>query len=121
MFDGTEIDDKGNTMIGRDNETQSLKSLYRSGQAELVAVYGRRRVGKTYLISETFKTKLTFHHAGLSPVEMETLGIGTPLRKQLKHFYNSLIFPFYWNSYIYFFLLSVLLLKVSINKELFTL
>ncbi len=92
MFDGTEIDDKGNTMIGRDSETQSLKSLYRSGQAELVAVYGRRRVGKTYLISETFKTKLTFHHAGLSPVEMETLGIGTPLRKQLKHFYNSLIF-----------------------------
>lgn len=28
----------------------------------------------------------------MSPVEMETLGIGTPLRKQLKHFYNSLIF-----------------------------
>ena len=37
-------------MIGRTREIQRLKELYNSNEAELIAVYGRRRVGKTYLI-----------------------------------------------------------------------
>lgn len=78
-------------MIGRKSEIQRLEALYNSDKAELVAVHGRRRVGKTYLINETFKGKFTFRHAGLSPIEMESAKGGSPLRKQLKHFYNSLI------------------------------
>ncbi len=78
-------------MIGREKEVQKLKELYNSGEAEFVAIYGRRRVGKTYLVSETFAGKMAFHHAGLSPVELEESNGGTPLRKQLKHFYNSLL------------------------------
>ena len=78
-------------MIGREQEVQKLKELYNSGEAEFVAIYGRRRVGKTYLVSETFAGKMAFHHAGLSPLEMEEIDGSTPLRKQLKHFYNSLI------------------------------
>lgn len=78
-------------MIGRSKEIKRLKSLYNSKKAELVAVHGRRRVGKTYLINETFNGKFTFKHAGLSPIEnIETQG-ESPLRRQLKHFYNSLI------------------------------
>ena len=42
-------------MIGRKKELQRLKDLYNSNKAELVAVYGRRRVGKTYLISAMIK------------------------------------------------------------------
>ena len=78
-------------MIGRETEVHRLNELYDSGEAELVAIYGRRRVGKTYLVSETFAGKMAFHHAGLSPVELEDSNDGTPLRKQLKHFYNSLL------------------------------
>lgn len=78
-------------MIGRNQEQKRLNELYNSDEAELVAVYGRRRVGKTYLINETFKGKFTFRHAGLSPVEMSDMQGESPLRKQLKHFYNSLL------------------------------
>ena len=78
-------------MIGRKKEAKRLKDLYHSNKAELVAVYGRRRVGKTYLVNECFKGKIVFRHAGLSPVEMEDLPGDSPLRKQLKHFYNSLL------------------------------
>lgn len=78
-------------MIGRKKEVEELCSLYNSNKSELVAVYGRRRVGKTYLVDQTFKGKISFRHAGLSPLEMQSINGGTPLRKQLKHFYNSLI------------------------------
>lgn len=45
------------TIIGRKAELATLKRIYTSSQAEFVAIYGRRRIGKTYLISEYFKDK----------------------------------------------------------------
>ena len=74
-------------MIGRSSEVKQLNRLYDSGRAELVAVYGRRRVGKTFLIDETFAGRITFRHAGLSPADTESTGL---LQAQLDHFYNSL-------------------------------
>ena len=62
-------------MIGRKKEIDELQRLYNSGKAELVAVYGRRRIGKTYLVDETFKGYITFRHAGLSPVEENKNGM----------------------------------------------
>lgn len=56
-------------MIGREKEIQELNERYDSERAEFIAVYGRRRVGKTYLVDETLKNKITFRHAGLSPVD----------------------------------------------------
>lgn len=44
-------------IIGRKREQQQLEKLYRSEKAEFLAVYGRRRVGKTFLISRFFKNK----------------------------------------------------------------
>lgn len=76
-------------MIGRKKEIALLKRLYESNKAQFVAVYGRRRVGKTYLINDVFGEKITFRHAGLSPIEAGESE--SPLKKQLKHFYNSLI------------------------------
>ena len=75
-------------MIGRKEEIRKLNELYDSDRAELVAVYGRRRVGKTFLIDEVFGDRITFKHAGLSPSGIEANGL---MKKQLKHFYDSLI------------------------------
>lgn len=75
-------------MIGRQSEIKELNRLYDSGKAELVAIYGRRRVGKTYLVDETFSDRITFRHAGLSPAGQEAKGF---LKTQLHHFYNSLV------------------------------
>ena len=41
-------------LIGRTTEIQELERLYNSGNPEFVAVYGRRRMGKTFLVSRTF-------------------------------------------------------------------
>ena len=76
-------------MIGRKEEINKLNELYNSKKAELVAVYGRRRIGKTFLIDETFKNCFTFKHAGLSPFDEESNKL---LEKQLNHFYRSLTF-----------------------------
>ena len=78
-------------MTGRDRETEELLNLYDRNNAELVAVYGRRRVGKTYLVDETFKDRITFRHAGLSPAEAEEQNQSPPVKKQLQAFYYSLV------------------------------
>lgn len=78
---------KEEAMIGRAREIKDLNRLYNSGRAELVAVYGRRRVGKTFLIDESFSGRITFRHAGLSPSDEDAKGL---LQAQLNHFYNSL-------------------------------
>ena len=75
-------------MIGRRKEVEELTRVYHSGKAELVAIYGRRRIGKTYLVDETFKGHIVFRHAGLSPVEENKKGM---LKMQLEHFYYSLL------------------------------
>lgn len=48
-----------NEIIGREEEIKLLEECYQSGKAELVAVYGRRRVGKTYLVKTCFRIGLT--------------------------------------------------------------
>ena len=53
-------------IIGRKEEQQILRSAAQSENSEFVAVYGRRRVGKTFLIRETFGYKFTFQHTGLA-------------------------------------------------------
>lgn len=76
-------------MIERKKEIEELERLYNSNKAEFVAVYGRRRVGKTYLIDNVFKGRIFFKHAGLSPDdEYED---ESELKKQLDQFYSSLI------------------------------
>lgn len=63
-------------------------NLFRKKQAQLVAVYGRRRVGKTYLVRELFKEQIVFHHTGVSPLELEDTHL---LEAQLEAFHSSLI------------------------------
>ncbi len=75
-------------IIGRINEIKKLEDLYQSDKSEFVAIYGRRRVGKTFLIKELFKKRLTFYHTGLSPYDKYD---GNHMHNQIKAFYNSMM------------------------------
>ena len=75
-------------IIGRKKETAELKRYLNSGRAELIAVYGRRRVGKTFLINEVFRDHMVFHHTGLSPYNKKRK---VTLKDQLQNFYFSLL------------------------------
>lgn len=68
-------------LIGRTEEQKKLQKVYDSDQSEFVAVYGRRRVGKTYLIRETFRNAFIFTHTGLAKKST---------REQLQNFQLSL-------------------------------
>jgi len=54
-----------NSFIGRENEIKAIKKTLTSPKPEFLAVIGRRRVGKTYLIKETLKEEIDFILTGL--------------------------------------------------------
>lgn len=53
-------------MVGRKEERERLLKAKNSDYSEFVAVYGRRRVGKTFLVRETFGYSFTFQHTGVA-------------------------------------------------------
>jgi AAA+ ATPase superfamily predicted ATPase len=75
-------------MIGRKKELVLLKKAYESKESQLVAIYGRRRVGKTYLVNEAFNHAFAFHHSGLKR---------GGLKAQLKQFRLSLRQQGHWD------------------------
>lgn len=68
-------------IIGREKEQRELLDLLEKEESQFCAIYGRRRVGKTYLVRETFNYQFCFQHTGVAK--------GT-LRQQLTAFRNSL-------------------------------
>lgn len=68
-------------IIGRKKECERLDECMNADQAQLVIVYGRRRVGKTYLINEYFENRFAFKITG---------SYGQPKEVQLKIFDTSL-------------------------------
>ena len=44
-------------LVGRESEREQLRTLLQSKKAELLVVYGRRRIGKTFLINQFFQDK----------------------------------------------------------------
>lgn len=75
-------------LIGRKHEVEELNRLYNSDKVQFVAVYGRRRVGKTFLVNQTFQQRIIFHHTGLSPLED---GKKPTLSDQLQAFHYSML------------------------------
>lgn len=53
-------------IIGRKKEQQLLLSLVEKEDPQFCVVYGRRRVGKTYLVRETFNYRFAFQHTGVA-------------------------------------------------------
>lgn len=75
-------------IIGRESEIKELLTLYQSDKPVFAVVYGRRRVGKTFLVRELFADKFSFYHTGLSSYELK----GQKLKEQqLENFYSSLV------------------------------
>lgn len=68
-------------IIGRKKEQQLLLDCLQSNRPEFLVVYGRRRVGKTYLIREYFNHRFTFYATGVADGKM---------RDQLRSFNGSL-------------------------------
>lgn len=68
-------------IVGREKEQAILRRQVQSDKPEFVAVYGRRRVGKTFLIKEYFSNSFTFYLTGLANVDTQ---------KQLLNFNASL-------------------------------
>lgn len=52
-------------MIGRENELKVIRECIEADRSRLVVVYGRRRVGKTFLVREAFGYRFTFTHTGV--------------------------------------------------------
>ena len=67
--------------IGRKNETERLLNCYQSNRSEFVILYGRRRVGKTFLVNHTFKGKFSFYYTGLH---------NTTFKRQLEKFAEAM-------------------------------
>ena len=53
-------------LVGRKKEIELLNAILQDNNSHFVAIYGRRRVGKTFLVREVFGYRFTFSHAGLS-------------------------------------------------------
>jgi uncharacterized protein len=68
-------------LIGRSPEIEILKDALNSPKAELIAVYGRRRVGKTYLIHTVYEKNMVFEMTGLKDAN---------LSEQLENFSETL-------------------------------
>ena len=78
-----------NEIVGRKKEIELLQRIVESEEPEFVAIYGRRRVGKTFLIKQFFNNKFTFYFSGSENSTMKT---------QLENF--RMAFQKYFNTVI---------------------
>ncbi len=58
-------------IIGRGEEIKILKSKFESSKSEFIALYGRRRVGKTFLVRSVFDGNFTFRLTGMAQVGLQ--------------------------------------------------
>src|SRR5574344_2499395 len=61
-----------NELVGREAEIKTLTKYEQSGKPEFVAVYGRRRVGKTFLVKNFFEDRICFNASGTFEDPRET-------------------------------------------------
>ena len=54
------------TIIGRKQELEALERAYKSAKSEFVIIFGRRRVGKTFLVNQKFGELFTFRMTALA-------------------------------------------------------
>jgi len=59
------------TIVGRTREQSRLKKHYESKKSEFIAIYGRRRVGKTFLVKSLFDSEFVFYATGIQGCDTE--------------------------------------------------
>ncbi|MDO8367381.1 MAG: ATP-binding protein [Saprospiraceae bacterium] len=69
-------------IFGRKIEIALLQSLKNSKKSEFVAIYGRRRVGKTFMVRKVFKERFSFQLSGVANVG---------LKQHLTNFHNAFL------------------------------
>lgn len=68
-------------IIGRTKEQELLDEYVASGKSEFIAIYGRRRIGKTFLVKQYFDERFDFYITGI---------FGKSKREQLANFNRQL-------------------------------
>ena len=70
-------------LIGRKREQLELQKYCESGKSEFVVVYGRRRVGKTYLVRQFFAGQFAFYATGIAGgnMPMQLKGFNATLKR----------------------------------------
>lgn len=103
-------------IIGRLSELSTLRSLVTSNKSEFVAVYGRRRVGKTILIREAYQDKFAFTVTGLAnaTADQQLANFHLALQKAFKTYDAKPIA----NWFLAFNQLSLLLEKSNVSRKI---
>ncbi len=70
------------TIIGRDAPIEILTEALASSHSEFIAIYGRRRIGKTYLVKEFMGNTYTFSYTGIEDYNT---------KQQLSEFHRTLL------------------------------
>ncbi len=68
-------------VIGRERQIEQLLGALKSDKSELIAVYGRRRIGKTFLIRQAYAKEIIFEVSGIADGSF---------KEQLTNFYNEI-------------------------------
>lgn len=68
-------------IIGRKREIEELEQAYVSDESKFVAIFGRRRIGKTFLVREVLSNRFSFAYSGMANVST---------KEQLQRFYLTL-------------------------------
>lgn len=74
-------------LIGREKEQETILTRLNSNESEFIAIYGRRRIGKTYLVRRMLDDKFTFFLTGMDNVSMQDqlTNFALTLRKYVGH------------------------------------
>jgi uncharacterized protein len=59
--------------VGREEELNTFDEIFSKNQSDLVVVLGRRRIGKTFLVKNAFKSKFDFHFTGVKSADKDSL------------------------------------------------
>ena len=78
------------SIVARETEIHQLDTLMEEELPQFVAVYGRRRVGKTFLVREYFNDEFAFFHTAISPRELKDRQPELLYRIQLDEFGKTL-------------------------------
>ncbi len=106
---------KKDIVIGRKAEKSILKTIAEDNAAKFLAVYGRRRVGKTYLIKTYFNSLMAFELSGQKEADLQEQLIN--FSRQYHTFFNQTIVPpTSWQDAFY--LIQKAILRKRTNKKL---
>lgn len=80
-------------IIARKKEMAELERLYSSGRSEFVIIYGRRRIGKTFLVNHLFGDRITLGYVGArnQPQKMQLQRFATQLGEASGSMYAPLL------------------------------